>query len=256
MIVLKSKKELEIMREAGLITAGALRVVQEQIRPGVTTAYLNRLAEEYILSRSATPAFKGYNGFPASICASVNAKVVHGFPNDIELQEGDIVSIDIGAFYNGYCADAARTFPVGNISDEAAALIEAAKNSFFEGLKYARLGYRLSDLSHAIQSYVEARGFSVVKSFVGHGIGQKMHEDPQVPNFGPPGMGPRLRPGMTLAIEPMVNQGTDEVDIQADGWTVLTRDRKLSAHYENTIAITDGDPLILTLEGQGYHDVR
>lgn len=237
------------MREAGKITAGALRVVQEQIRPGVTTAHLNRLAEEYILSHNATPAFKGYNGFPASICASVNAQVVHGFPNDIELQEGDIASIDIGAFYNGYCGDAARTFPVGNISDEAAALIEATKKSFFEGLKYARLGYRLSDLSHAIQSYVEARGFSVVKSFVGHGIGQKMHEDPQVPNFGPPGMGPRLRPGMTLAVEPMVNQGTDEVDIQGDGWTVLTRDRKLSAHYENTIAITDGDPLILTLEG-------
>jgi methionyl aminopeptidase len=194
--------------------------VQEQIQPGVTTAYLNRLAEEYILSHNATPAFKGYNGFPASICASVNAQVVHGFPNDIPLKEGDIISIDIGAFYKGYCGDAARTFPVGNISDEAAALIETTKESFFEGLKYARLGYRLSDISHAIQSYVEARGFSVVKSFVGHGIGQKMHEDPQVPNYGPPGMGPRLRPGMTLAIEPMVNQGTDEVEILADGWTV------------------------------------
>jgi methionyl aminopeptidase len=249
MIVLKSKKELEIMREAGRITAGALRVMQEHIQPGVTTAYLNRLAEEYILSHDATPAFKGYNGFPASICASVNAQVVHGFPNDTPLQEGDIISIDVGAFYKGYCGDAARTFPVGNISDEAAALIETTKESFFEGLKYARLGYRLSDISHAIQSYVEARGFSVVKSFVGHGIGQQMHEDPQVPNYGPPGMGPRLRPGMTLAIEPMVNQGTDQVEIMADGWTVLTKDRRLSAHYENTIAITEGDPSILTSEG-------
>ncbi|HHU49322.1 MAG: type I methionyl aminopeptidase [Caldicoprobacterales bacterium] len=249
MIVLKSKKELEIMREAGKITAGALCAVQEQIQPGVTTAYLNRVAEEYIMRYNAIPAFKGYNGFPASICASVNAQVVHGFPNDIPLKEGDIISIDIGAFYKGYCGDAARTFPVGNISDEAAALIKTTKESFFEGLKYARLGYRLSDISHAIQSYVEARGFSVVKSFVGHGIGQNMHEDPQVPNYGLPGMGPRLRPGMTLAIEPMVNLGTDEVEILADGWTVLTRDRRLSAHYENTVAITDGDPLILTSEG-------
>jgi methionyl aminopeptidase len=249
MIILKSKRELEIMREAGRITAGALRVVQENIRPGITTRELDRLAEEYILRHNATPAFKGYNGFPASICSSINEQVVHGIPGEVELQEGDIASIDIGAFYKGYCGDAARTFPVGNISGEAAALIEATKQSFFEGLKYARLGYRLSDISHAIQSYVEARGFSVVKAFVGHGIGQRMHEDPQVPNYGPRGVGPRLRPGMTLAIEPMVNQGTDEVDILKDGWTVLTRDRRLSAHYENTIAITDGDPIILTLEG-------
>ncbi len=251
MIILKSSKELEIMREAGKITAGALHVVEQQIRPGVTTAYLDRLAEEYILSYDATPVFKGYHGFPASICASINAQVVHGFPNDTELQEGDIASIDVGAVYKGYCGDAARTFPVGNISVEAATLIEATKNSFFEGLKYARLGYRLSDISHAIQSYVEARGFSVVKAFVGHGIGRNMHEDPQIPNFGLPGKGPRLRPGMTLAIEPMINQGTDQVDIMEDGWTVYTRDRRLSAHYENTIAITEGDPLILTLEGEG-----
>ena len=249
MIILKSEKELEIMGEAGKITAGALQAVERQIRPGVTTAHLNAVAEEYILNHNATPAFKGYNGFPASICASVNAQVVHGFPNDIALAEGDIASIDIGAFYKGYCGDAARTFPVGNISGEAAALIEATKDSFFEGLKFARLGYRLSDISHAIQSYVEARGFSVVRSFVGHGIGRSMHEDPQVPNFGTPGMGPRLRPGMTLAIEPMINQGTDQVEIMADGWTVYTRDRCLSAHYENTIAITNGDPLIFTLEG-------
>jgi methionyl aminopeptidase len=249
MIILKSKKELEIMREAGRITAGALHIVQKNIRPGVTTGELNALAEEYILGHNARPAFKGYNGFPASICSSINAQVIHGFPGEVELQEGDIASIDIGAFYKGYCGDAARTFPVGNISGGAVALIQTTRQSFFEGLKYARLGYRLSDISHAIQSYVEARGFSVVKSFVGHGIGQRMHEDPQVPNFGPGGLGPRLRPGMTLAIEPMVNQGTDEVDILEDGWTVLTRDRRLSAHYENTIAITDGEPTILTLEG-------
>lgn len=249
MIILKSNNELEIMREAGKITFGALHLIEQEIKPGVTTAYLNRIAEDYILSQDATPVFKGYNGFPASICASVNAQVVHGFPNDNELEEGDIASIDVGAMYKGYCGDAARTFPVGNISDEAATLIEATKNSFFEGIKYARLGYRLSDISHAIQSYIEARGFSVVKSFVGHGIGRKMHEDPQIPNFGLPGKGPRLRPGMTLAIEPMVNQGRDQVEIMENGWTVYTRDRSLSAHYENTIAITESDPLILTLEG-------
>ncbi|MDD4679293.1 MAG: type I methionyl aminopeptidase [Clostridia bacterium] len=250
MIILKSNKELEIMREAGKITLGALNVVEQLIQPGMTTSELNRAAEKYILSHDATPVFKGYNGLPASICASINAQVVHGFPNDSEMQEGDIASIDVGAVYKGYCGDAARTFPVGNISSEAAALIETTKNSFFEGLKYARPGYRLSDISHAIQSYVEARGFSVVKAFVGHGIGRNMHEDPQIPNFGLPGKGPRLYPGMTLAIEPMVNQGTDQVDIMEDRWTVYTRDRLLSAHYENTIAITEGDPIILTMEGQ------
>ena len=249
MIILKSKKEIEIMREAGKITAGALQLIEKNIQPGVTTACLNNIAEEYILSHNAVPAFKGYQGFPASICASVNAQVVHGIPNDERLKEGDIVSIDIGAVFRGYYGDAARTFPVGNISEEAALLIKTTEESFFEGLKYARVGYRLSDMSHAIQAYVESRGYSVVKSFVGHGIGRNMHEDPQVPNFGNPGMGPRFRPGMTLAVEPMVNQGTDEVEILADGWTVLTKDRSLSAHYENTIVITDEEPLILTLEG-------
>lgn len=249
MIILKSNKELEIMKEAGKITVGALKLIEEHIRPGVTTAHLNNIVEEYIHSHGATPAFKGYQGFPASICASINAQVVHGIPNDDELKEGDIASIDIGAIYKGYFGDAARTFPVGNISKEATTLIEVTKESFFEGLKYARVGYRLSDISHAIQTHVESGGYSVVKSFVGHGIGRKMHEDPQIPNFGNSGMGPRLRPGMTLAIEPMVNQGSDEVEIMEDGWTVFTKDRSLSAHYENTIAITDGDPLILTTEG-------
>ena len=192
MIILKSEKEIETMREAGRIVAGAFKLVEKNIKPGITTHK---------------------------------------------------------AFYMGYCGDAARTYPVGNISSEAAKLIQTTRESFFEGLKYARLGFRLSDISHAIQSYVEGRGFSVVKSFVGHGIGQHMHEDPQVPNFGSPGKGPRLRPGMALAIEPMVNLGTDQVDTLKDGWTVVTRDRRLSAHYENTIAITDGDPIILTLEG-------
>lgn len=249
MIILKSEKEIEIMREAGRIVAGAFKLVEKNIRPGITTHKLDELVEEYISDNDGIPAFKGYNGFPASICSSINETVVHGIPGIVELQEGDIVSVDIGAFYMGYCGDAARTYPVGNISSEAAKLIQTTRESFFEGLKYARLGFRLSDISHAIQSYVEGRGFSVVKSFVGHGIGQRMHEDPQVPNFGPPGKGPRLRPGMALAIEPMVNLGTDQVDTLKDGWTVVTRDRRLSAHYENTIAITDGDPIILTLEG-------
>jgi len=248
MIILKTPREIDIMREAGKIVALTHEELKKHVKPGITTKELDRIAEEFIQSKGATPSFKGYNGFPASICASVNAQVVHGIPNDKPLEEGDIISIDIGAFYKGYCADAARTFPVGNISSEAAELIDAAKESFYESLKYSRLGYRISDISHAIQSYVESRGFSVVKSFVGHGIGQRMHEDPQVPNFGLPGMGPRLRPGMTLAVEPMVNQGTEEVEILEDGWTVLTKDRLLSAHYENTIAITEEDPLILTLE--------
>jgi len=250
MIVLKSSKELEIMREAGRIVAGAHRLIKENIRPGITTEELDRLAEEYIRSCGAQPAFKGYRGYPASICTSVNEQVVHGIPGpDVVLKEGDIVSVDIGSVYKGYCGDSAKTYPVGTISEEAACLIKATEESFYEGLKYARLGYRLSDISHAIQSCVEDRSFSVVRTYVGHGIGQQMHEDPEVPNFGLPGKGPRLRPGMTLAIEPMVNQGTYQVDTLKDGWTVITKDRRLSAHYEHTIAVTDGDPIILTLEG-------
>lgn len=248
MIILKSSNEIELMRQAGRIVAGAHQAVRKAIRPGVTTEELDKIAENYILSHDGVPAFKGYAGFPATICASVNEEVIHGIPGKKVLKEGDIISVDIGAFYKGYCGDAAKTHPVGEISPKATELIEVTRESFYEGLKYARTGYRLSDISHAIQSYVEAKGFSVVRAFVGHGIGQSMHEDPQIPNFGKPGKGPRLRPGMTLAIEPMVNEGTVDVEIMTDGWTTLTKDRRLSAHYEHTIAITEGEPDILTLE--------
>lgn len=246
MIIIKSKKELEIMQEAGRIVAGALEVVKNAIAPGITTAQLDQMAEDYILSQGATPAFKGYQGYPASICASLNDQVVHGIPGPIALREGDIISVDIGAYFNGYCGDAARTYPIGEVSTQAIRLIEVTKEAFFKGLEFAREGHRLSDISHAIQVYVEQNGYSVVKALVGHGVGQKMHEEPQIPNFGPPGRGPRLREGMTLAIEPMVNVGTDQVSILDDGWTVITRDGSLSAHYEHTIAITHDQPLILT----------
>ncbi|NLJ67046.1 MAG: type I methionyl aminopeptidase [Clostridiales bacterium] len=249
MIILKSKSEIKLMEEAGKIVAGAHEAVRKAIAPGITTEELDRIAEDYIQSRGATPAFKGYMGYPASICASINEQVVHGIPGPVALKEGDIVSVDIGAFFNGYCGDAAKTHPVGKVSPDALRLIETAKEAFFSGLEFAREGYRLSDISHAIQVYVEGRGYSVVKVLVGHGIGQAMHEEPQIPNYGPPGRGPRLREGMTLAIEPMINAGAHEVATLHDGWTVVTRDGSLSAHYEHTIVITQGQPLILTQEG-------
>lgn len=247
MIILKSKSEIELMKEAGRIVAGAHEAIERAIAPGVTTEELDRIAEDYIIGQNAIPAFKGYQGFPASICASINEEVVHGIPGRRRLNDGDIISIDIGAFYEGYCGDAAKTHPVGNVSKDAKRLIEVTRDSFYEGLEYAKEGYRLSDISHAIQSYVEERGYHVVRALVGHGIGQDMHEEPQIPNFGPPGRGPRLREGMTLAIEPMINQGTDEVVFLDDGWTVVAKDGSLSAHYEHTIAITDGQPLLLTI---------
>ena len=249
MIILKSKSEIKLMEEAGKIVAGAHEAVRKAIAPGITTEELDRIAEDYIQSRGATPAFKGYMGYPASICASINEQVVHGIPGPVALKEGDIVSVDIGAFFNGYCGDAAKTHPVGKVSPDALRLIETAKEAFFSGLEFAREGYRLSDISHAIQVYVEGHGYSVVKALVGHGIGQAMHEEPQIPNYGPPGRGPRLREGMTLAIEPMINAGAHEVVTLHDGWTVVTRDGSLSAHYEHTIVITQGQPLILTQEG-------
>ncbi len=247
MIIIKSKREIELMRKAGEIVALALEEIEKHIKPGITTIELDKIAEEFILSRNATPTFKGYRGFPASICASINEEVVHGIPGLRSLKDGDIISIDIGANYQGYNGDAARTFPVGQVSDEAIKLIEVTRQSFFEGIAYAKVGYRLSDISHAIQTHVEKHNFSVVRDYVGHGIGQNMHESPQIPNFGPPGKGPRLRAGMTLAIEPMVNMGGYEVYTLKNNWTVVTRDGSLSAHYENTIAITDGEPEILTM---------
>ncbi|MBF7083488.1 type I methionyl aminopeptidase [Desulfallas sp. Bu1-1] len=247
MIICKSERELSFMREAGRVVAGAFEAVAKAIRPGVTTAELDRIAEEYIVSRGARPAFKGLYGFPATICASVNDQVVHGIPGLKKLENGDIISIDIGAEINGYFGDAAQTFPVGDISPELEKLLDVTREALVRGINMARNGNRLSDISHAVQSYVEQHGFSVVRDYVGHGIGTRMHEEPQVPNFGRPGRGPRLRTGMTLAIEPMVNMGTYEVHTLPDNWTVVTRDGKPSAHFEHTIAITDDEPLILTL---------
>ncbi|KYO63910.1 type I methionyl aminopeptidase [Thermovenabulum gondwanense] len=247
MIIIKSKREIDLMKKAGKVVAKVLEEIKKAIKPGIATVELDRIAEDIIKKYNAIPAFKGYRGYPATICSSINEEVVHGIPGLRFLKDGDIISIDVGAVVDGYCADAARTYPVGEISETAKKLIMVTENSFFEGIKYATPDYRLSDISHAIQSYVERHNFSVVRDYVGHGIGRKMHEEPQVPNFGPPGKGPRLREGMTLAIEPMVNVGGYEVETLIDGWTVVTKDRSLSAHYENTIAITDGEPEILTL---------
>ncbi|MGB9840452.1 type I methionyl aminopeptidase [Thermovenabulum sp.] len=247
MIIIKSKREIDLMKKAGKVVAKVLEEIKKAIKPGIATIELDRIAEDIIKKYNAIPAFKGYRGYPATICSSINEEVVHGIPGLRFLKDGDIISIDVGAVVDGYCADAARTYPVGEISETAKKLIMVTEYSFFEGIKYATPDYRLSDISHAIQSYVESNNFSVVRDYVGHGIGRKMHEEPQVPNFGPPGKGPRLREGMTLAIEPMVNVGGYEVETLIDGWTVVTKDRSLSAHYENTIAITDGEPEILTL---------
>ncbi len=246
MITLKSEKELAYMRDAGRVVAGAHRELAKAVKPGVTTAELDRLAEEFIIAQGARPAFKGLYGFPATICVSPNEQVVHGIPGLRVLENGDIISIDIGSEINGYFGDSAVTLPVGEISSEAARLLAVTESSLFKGIEEARDGNRLSDISHAIQKHVEAHGFSVVRDYVGHGIGSNMHEEPQVPNFGRPGRGPRLKAGMTLAIEPMVNMGTHEVTTLLDNWTVVTRDRKLSAHFEHTIAITDKEPEILT----------
>lgn len=247
MIVIKTPREIDSMRKAGKIVANTLEMIERHIKPGITTKELDEIAEDYILSQGALPSFKGYRGFPASICASINEEVVHGIPGLRVLKDGDIISIDVGAFIEGYHGDAARTFPVGEVTSEVLDLIEVTKQSFFEGIAFAKNGYRLSDISHAIQAHVEAKGFSVVRDYVGHGIGQRMHEDPQIPNYGPPGKGPRLRTGMALAIEPMVNLGGYEVKTLKDGWTVVTADGSPSAHYENTIVITDDGPEILTL---------
>lgn len=244
---IKSDRELEIMRAAGKIVAETLEKLKEVIEPGITTKELDRIAERFIRDNKGIPAFLGYNGYPASICASVNEEVVHGIPGKRVLKDGDIVSIDTGAIYEGYYGDAARTFEVGKVSDKAKNLIMVTKNSFFEGIAMAVEGNRLQDISHTIQSYVESNGYSVVRDLVGHGIGRNMHEEPQVPNFGEAGKGPRLKAGLTIAIEPMVNEGKFHVRTLSDGWTVVTADGSLSAHYENTIAITTNEPEILTM---------
>lgn len=247
MIILKSQDEIKAMRSAGRVVAQAHELVRELVRPGVTTWDLDLAVEEFLLKQNAIPAFKGYQGFPASICASVNEVVVHGIPSKEEiLEEGSIISVDIGAFVDGFCGDSAWTYPVGEISPEIQNLLTATEESLFHGIEQARIGNRLSDVSHAVQRHAEGKGFSVVRDFVGHGIGRQMHEAPQVPNFGSPGRGPRLKAGLALAIEPMINVGTYHVEVMPDNWTVKTRDRKWSAHFEHTIAITDEGPVILT----------
>lgn len=247
MIVLKTSRELAIMREAGRISAMALKVAGEAIEPGVSTWEIDRVARKYIESQGAVPSFLGYGGFPASACISVNNVVIHGIPSKRQIiKAGDIVSIDIGAIYEGFNGDNAFTFPCGDISPEAQRLLDATRESLYEGIKQAMAGNRLGDIGSAVQRYVEARGYSVVRDFVGHGVGAKLHEDPSVPNYGTPGRGVRLLPGMTIAIEPMVNQGGHEVQVQKDGWTTVTRDGKLSAHFEHTVAITPDGPVILT----------
>lgn len=239
------------MRRAGIIVAEVHELMKRLVRPGITTFELDEAAETLIRARGSLPAFKGYGGFPSSICSSVNHQVVHGIPGSVQLLEGDIISIDTGVQLNGYFADAAKTYPVGRISGQAEQLIEITRRSFYEGIQFAREGQRLSDVSHAIQQCAESAGFSVVRNYVGHGIGTAMHEDPQIPNYGQPGKGPRLKAGMVLAIEPMINEGTYQVKVLSDGWTVVTSDGKKSAHYEHTIAITDGDPEILTASDAG-----
>ena len=247
MISIKNEHELASMREACKITAAARALAGEMVKPGVSTKAIDKAVHDFIVSQGAKPSFLHYSGYPASACISVNATVIHGIPSGYILKEGDIVSVDVGAFYKGFHGDCAATFPCGEISDEAAKLIQVTRQSFFEGLRLATQGNRVSDISHAIQTYVEDNGFAVVRSFVGHGVGRQLHEEPEVPNYGAPGRGPRLLPGMTIAVEPMVNTGTYEVSVLKDGWTTVTADGKLAAHYKNTVLITDGEPEILTV---------
>jgi methionyl aminopeptidase len=246
-IPLKSKREVQKMRDSGRIVAEILQILQEKAISGVTTRELDIIAEAECLKRKARPAFKGYGGFPYTICASPNYKVVHGFADDEPLQEGDILSVDFGVQYFGYFGDAAITIPIGQIDDEKMRLNEVTREALVQAIAAAQPGNRISDISWAVQSYAEARGFSVVRDFVGHGIGQKLHEAPQIPNFGQPGHGARLKPGMVLAIEPMINAGCADVKILADGWTAVTADGRPSSHFEHTVAITADGPVILTL---------
>ena len=247
MIPIKTSEQLERMRIAGRITALARKAAADAVRPGASTEDVDRAVRETIEANGAKPSFLGYGGFPGSACVSINDEVIHGIPSKERIiQEGDIVKVDVGAYIGGVHGDCACTVPCGKVSEEAERLIAVTRQSFFEGIKFAKEGYRLSDISHAVQAYCEANGFSVVRDFVGHGIGEELHESPEVPNYGRPGHGIRLQRGMVLAIEPMVNVGAYSVRVLPDGWTVKTRDGKLSAHYENTVAITDGEPEILT----------
>jgi methionyl aminopeptidase len=246
MVILRSPREIEKIRRSNQMVAEILEKLQGKIAPGLDTLTLDKMAEALALEKKAVPAFKGYRGFPYSLCASINEQVVHGFPSGRPLKEGDILSIDFGIFHDGYYGDAAITVPVGRISDEAHRLLDVTRKALFLGIEQAVEGNRLSDISHAVQSHVEEAGFSVVRKFVGHGIGKDLHEDPQIPNYGKPGMGIRLKPGMVFAIEPMVNAGGYDVETLDDGWTAVTKDGSLSAHFEHTIAITENGPVVLS----------
>lgn len=247
MIIPKTPEQVALLRQAGHLAALSLRTVGEMVRPGVSTRALNKAAERFIVSSGAKPAFKGYRGFPGTICVSVNQEVVHGIPSGRKLKEGDVLGVDVGVLLNGFYGDCAATFPVGRISAETQRLLATTQRALWAGIRGARVGHHLSDVSHAIQEVAEAEGFSVVREFVGHGIGQAMHEDPQIPNFGPPGHGPVLEEGMVMALEPMVNEGAAAVKILADGWTVVTADGGRSAHFEHMIAVTNDGPDVLTV---------
>ncbi len=247
MIIYKSEEEIRLMKESGRIVAQILTELRTMIKPGIRTKELDDFAEGRARELGARPAFKGYRGYPASLCTSVNEEIIHGIPSSRVLQEGDIISLDFGVFSEGFYGDAAVTIPVGEVNLQARKLIAAAEAAFYQGLGKARIGSRLSDISHAIQTYVESQGFSVIRSFVGHGIGHSLHEEPQVPNFGPPDQGPRLREGLTLAIEPMIAAGDWHEQILEDGWTAVTKDRSLAAHYEHTVALTARGVEILSL---------
>ena len=247
MIIVKNSEQLALMRKAGRITAEALLVARDMIRPGISTKEIDTKIRSFIEKCDAVPSFLGYGGFPGSACISINEQVIHGIPSDrVILREGDIVKIDVGARYRGYNGDSARTYPVGKVSDEALRLISVTERSFYEAMKFARAGNRVGDIGSAVEDFVISNGFSVVRDYVGHGVGAELHEEPEIPNFGRAGRGARLYSGMTLAIEPMVNVGTPNVKVKSDGWTVVTLDGKLSAHYENSIAVTESDPIVLT----------
>jgi len=247
MIIYKSPQEIKMMRESGRLVGQILQEVKAMIRPGLKTIELDKYAEKRTKELGAEPAFKGYRGYPASLCVSINEEIIHGIPSERRLKEGDLVSLDFGVVYKGFYGDAALTCPVGEVSEEAQRLLAAAEGAFWAGVEYFKEGNYLSDISHAIQTYVEERGFSVIRSFVGHGIGYDLHEDPQLPNYGAPHHGPRLKPGLVLAIEPMIAAGGWEVEILSDGWTAITKDRSLAAHYEHTVALTERGPQVLSL---------
>jgi methionyl aminopeptidase len=246
MVILKSREEVEKMHKAGQIVAKTLNLLADHVKPGITTMELDAIAEGEIRKAGATPSFKGYRGFPASLCVSINEEVVHGIPSYKKLRDGDVVSLDLGAIWQGFHGDAARTFIVGKADDQAMQLMRVTEESLMLGIEQARAGNRIGDIGYAVQNYVESHGFSVVREFVGHGIGRNLHEDPQIPNYGNPGQGPRIKMGMVIAIEPMVCMGKPEVEIMSDNWTAVTKDRSLAAHFEHSIAITDNGPWILT----------